>query len=289
MEEHGKLERKLKNVVWFFVENVPSILTVAFTAWVLIQSQRSTLQVMEVLLWLLGIVGLLATSELIERFRHLKRIEEASFKILDAIQAKERSELERLGLLVKIDEKLEKWPEQELLRDRSELIRMEELAVGATEVWAAGISLASIIHPYDAFYIQKLKEGCNLRFLVLEPNSNATKVWDKAQLNPTSTKDIETSLEVLENLMKLEKLKGKCQVRLASIYLPYSLVIVDGPKDSGRMIVEMLAYKKSLHDRRHLQLTKRNHEKDFRFFCEQFELLWADSRQPALIQISISL
>ncbi len=78
--------KKLENAVWFIVENAPALLTVAFAAYVLVQSQRATLQVREILLWLLGIVGLLATSELIERFRRLRRIEEFSRKTLEAVQ-----------------------------------------------------------------------------------------------------------------------------------------------------------------------------------------------------------
>jgi hypothetical protein len=81
------MRRKVEDAIWFLIENVPSLLTVAFTAYVLVQSQRAALQEMEVLLWLLGVVGLLATSELIERFRRLKRIEDVSLKTLDAIQS----------------------------------------------------------------------------------------------------------------------------------------------------------------------------------------------------------
>ena len=95
------MRRKAEDVIWFLVENVPSLLTVAFAAYVLVQSQRAALQEMEVLLWLLGIVGLLATSELIERFRRLKRIEGASLRTLDAIQslAQQVEQLfERVGL-----------------------------------------------------------------------------------------------------------------------------------------------------------------------------------------------
>lgn len=187
--------------------------------------------------------------------------------------------VERMGLLEKIDARIEKWPEEEILRDRSKLNRMEELAAGATEIWAAGISLVSITRPYDSFYLQKLREGCNLRFLLLDPNSKAVKVWNKKQQTPTAKRDIKSSLQSLDNLIKHEKVKGKCEVRLTQAFLPFSLVIVNGQKEHGKMTVEMLAYKKNLHDRPHLQLTKRDHEKWFRFFYDQFEILWQDSSE----------
>lgn len=185
--------------------------------------------------------------------------------------------VERMSFLEKIDSRLERLPESEILRDRSNLIRMEHLAVGATEIWAAGISLVSILHPYYDFYLQKLKEGCNLRFLLLEPNSIAREVWDKAQRVPTTKKDIETSLQVIDNITKSSRLKGKCEARRSQFQLPFSLVIVDSQKERGRMIVELLAYKRSLPDRLHLYLTRRNHEKWFMFFYNQFESLWHDS------------
>jgi len=113
--------------------------------------------------------------------------------------------------------------------------------------------------------------------LFLDHNSDATKLWDNAQRVHTTTKDIETSLQVVENLMKAQHTNGKCEVRLSKVYLPFSPVIVDGQKDSGRMIVEILVYKRSLPDRPHFYLTKRKDEKWFRFFVSQFESLWQDS------------
>jgi len=185
--------------------------------------------------------------------------------------------VERLSLLERIDERLERLPDQELLRDRSQLIRMEELGANATEIWAAGIALVSIVHPYYDFYLKKLRDGCNLRFLVLDPNSDAVGVRDKQLSAFTIREDITTSLVVLDNLMKQRLLKGKCEVRLSRTYLPFSLVIVDGKKEHALMTVEMLTYKTNLHERPHFQLTKRNNQSWFELFYGQFQSLWNDS------------
>ncbi|MCL4707199.1 hypothetical protein KJ068_18750 [bacterium] len=187
--------------------------------------------------------------------------------------------VERMSLLEKISARVEKWPEEEVLRDRSKLNRMEELAAGATEIWAAGISLVSIIRPYDNFYLQKLREGCNLRFLLLDPDSEVVRVLNKKQQTPTIKRDIKSSLQALADLRNQKKVRGKCEVRLVQAFLPFSLIIVNSQKDHARMTVEFLAYKKNLHDRPHLQLTKRSDEKWFRFFCDQFEILWQDSSE----------
>ena len=186
--------------------------------------------------------------------------------------------VERLSLLEKIDTTVTKWTDREFLKDRSELVRMKELAAGATEICAAGISLISIIRPYDDFYIQKLRDGCNMRFLLLEPDSDIVMVWDEGQLAPGTKNEIETSLRVLDNLIRQKNLKGKCEVRVSRAYLPFSIVIVDGEKDRGMMTVEMLVYKKSLAERPHFQLLRREQERWFQFFYDQFERRWREGR-----------
>jgi hypothetical protein len=185
--------------------------------------------------------------------------------------------VERLSLLEKIDAKLEKLPEQEILKDRSKLVPMEHFAAGAAEICASGVSLYSIIPPYYDFYIKKLQEGCYLRFMVLDPNSPGADVFNAAQRVQTAVDDIKTSLKFLEALLRYEKSRGKCEVRLSQFHLPFSMIIIDGQKDNGSMIVEVLVYKKSLPDRPHLNLTKRDHRKWFLFFYNQFETLWQDS------------
>ncbi len=189
--------------------------------------------------------------------------------------------VERLSLLEKIDERLGRLPAQEFLQDRSQLIRMEELAANATEIWAAGITLVSILHPYYHFYLRKLRDGCNLRFMVLDPGSGAAKIRDKQLPATTITEDIRTTLVVLGNLRSQKELKGKCEVRLSPSYLPFSLVIVDGTKDKGRMIVELLTYKTDLGQRPHLILRKQENYRWFDFFNGQFEGLWKDSTPVA--------
>jgi len=184
--------------------------------------------------------------------------------------------VERLSLLEKIDACLEGLPQPEQLRDRSKLIRIEHLANDAKEIYAAGISLVSIIPPYVDFYMQKLNEGCDLRFLLLNPKSNAVTAWDQELLSQTTKNEIETSLKVLKELIAVKNSKGKCEVRLSRAHLPFSLVIVDGQKDYGKMTVEMLVYKKNLHDRPHMVLTKLGNYRWFQFFHNQFESLWLD-------------
>lgn len=170
------------------------------------------------------------------------------------------------------DPKLQKCP----LRDRSELVRIEELAHDAGEIAAAGVTLISLTNDYYDFFEEKLREGCKLRFLLLNPNSLAWKVWhQKQQQRITSPSDSENSLKKLDGLMRAGV--GGCEVRLSEAYLHFSLVTSDYTKDSGRMNVELLPFNVSLHYRPHFYLTRREDKRWFDFFLNQFESLWSKS------------
>lgn len=67
--------QKFKGVFWSFLGVLPYLLTVIFTAYVLILRDWKVLEEKEILRWLLVIVGMLATSELVERLQTLGRIE----------------------------------------------------------------------------------------------------------------------------------------------------------------------------------------------------------------------
>ena len=48
------MSKRARVKIWALLENIPAVLTVAFSAYVLVQSQTSDLEEMEVLNWLLG-------------------------------------------------------------------------------------------------------------------------------------------------------------------------------------------------------------------------------------------
>lgn len=70
------MKKQLENLLWFAIDNGPTILTIGFASYVILLVQTTTLQTEVVLQWILAILGLLAVSELVERFRRIRRIEE---------------------------------------------------------------------------------------------------------------------------------------------------------------------------------------------------------------------
>jgi len=77
--------------------------------------------------------------------------------------------------------------------------------------------------------------------------------------------------------MQMQNVKGKGEIRLLNVFLPFSMVAADLVKDSGAMIIEYHAYKIALGDRPHVVLTPRDTPYWFSFYKEQFERVWIDA------------
>jgi hypothetical protein len=264
--EEKTMRRKIEEVIWFLVENLPSLLTVAFAAYVLIQSQRATLQVMEVLLWLLGIVGLLATSELVERFRHLKRIEDTSLRTLNAIQAMAIPDAENI------------------LKDRQAVIDNIRKANRAKEIWMCGYSLVHLVRAHEGFFLERLKDGCNLRFLLLKPGCDVTHMLDRL-MTPKPGQligDIDAVLACLRRIRASadSATSGQVEIRLLKTVPTFSLIIVDPGQPNGWVQVGPYpSYHNVPLDTGRPQLfLNRSEGRWYKFFCDQFQRLWNDPR-----------
>ena len=186
---------------------------------------------------------------------------------------------ERLSILEKIEDRLSKIPIGEQLLSRTQLLPARELARTATEIAFIGVSGISLLVNEVGFLEQKMKEGCKLRFVLLDPKSSSLQAWNLLVKVTTTGKDIESALEYLTGLMQMEKVKGKCEVRLSKVYLPCAVLIGDPNKDTGSMNVEFYTYKTTLVDRPHVRLSRMQNRRWFDFYVTQFEQVWSDAEK----------
>lgn len=164
-------------------------------------------------------------------------------------------------------------------RSRAQLARPEELAPTALEIATNGVSGITLIVNHLGFFEQRMKAGCKLRFILLDPNSTAMEAWNLLSKVSTSAADVRNALEILKGLIQLEKAKGRCEVRLSKVIPPFSMLIMDPDSDNGLMIVEFYTYKTNLTDRPHVKLRRAQNRHWFDFFRAQFEQIWAESEK----------
>jgi len=188
--------------------------------------------------------------------------------------------IERLHILEKIESKLDREKYKGILRKRVDIITPDKMAKNASSIHALTISAYSIGVPYIDFYENKLKEGCDIRFILLDPNSKFLNALNQQNLDYIETKNhIDSSLRVLKPLSKSKNYKGKFEIRLSEVYFPFSMVGVDFGKETGKMSVEFHCYKVPLDSRPHIFLEKESDTYWFNFYQNQFELAWSNSKR----------
>jgi hypothetical protein len=183
---------------------------------------------------------------------------------------------ERVTILETVEQRLTSLATTRLLRTRAEMMSPLQQASQAKEICLLAIHGTSAITPYVGFYLQKLREGCRIRVILLHPQSPATPLRDKLVNHTQTTKYIETSLEALRGLLTT-KTRGRCEVRLSQVFLPFSMFGTDLAQETGQLVVEFSSYRVAIDERPHIYLTAHEEPMWFTYYRQQFERVWADA------------
>jgi uridine kinase len=196
------------------IENIPAILTVFFAMVAILGIQMGNFKDTDLLLWLIIIVGLLATSELIERVHQLKRIEKIAHETLDKTSEtldKTNSTLDKVDFL----DKIEKYT-----HDTWDVLNNPKILVYSSRIDASqdikkilsneseGISIVAgslggttrLVPDLSSILSKANEKNIRIRILISHPHYMALRAKlegksDKKQLQRT----IETLFDIFEN------------------------------------------------------------------------------------------
>lgn len=185
---------------------------------------------------------------------------------------------ERVYYLEKIDEKLEKRITKQLFLRRDQMLTPSVQASSATEICLLAVHASTAIKAYDGFYKGRMKEGCKIRIILLDPNSKAVETCNISSPQYDTKRDIEGSLNDLKSLVNYHEGRGRCEVRLLDIHLSYSMFAVDLSKECGSMNVEFAAYRKAIDERPHVHLLAAEDPYWFEYYRTQFNKAWEDAK-----------
>jgi hypothetical protein len=188
--------------------------------------------------------------------------------------------IERLGALDEISENVHiirsKIGEKEFLHVRStEMPPLERYLEGAREFYVSGGSLAGLVPEYRQF-LREISETCDLRFVLLNPNSPALEAaanWAGAPPERFK-KEIEVTLLILGELIADG---APLQVRLNNSIPALSVMIVDGSAAHGRIRVGVNPHQCPPSRRPFFELTRGDDERFYALFYERYEALWEES------------
>jgi hypothetical protein len=187
---------------------------------------------------------------------------------------------ERIDRLIAI---LKPAPDAEaILKDRRASADLAERASQAKEIWVCGYSLIALTNTCEGFFVRRLADGCDLRFLLLDPECDATHMLD-GLITPRPGELAGDIRSVLARLGRVRTsasspTRGQLEIRLLQRAPTFSLIAVDPGQPSGWVHVEPYP---SYHGvpldvgRPHFVLTE-SRGRWYRFFCDQFQRLWND-------------
>jgi hypothetical protein len=108
---------------------------------------------------------------------------------------------ERLSILEKIEARLGSLSTEQVLKGRHSIKNPVEEAKYASEICICVIHGASVIFPYVGFYESKLKDGCNIRIILLNPDSSSIEGINLLTRHLQTKQHILSALEGVKGLL----------------------------------------------------------------------------------------
>ena len=252
----------LKN--WqLLIENAPLIIAIIVVFYISIIENIATKTPQDLLTTMIWILGLLATSILLERLLSLRKI---------TLLCKETNDY--------LIERVMKPSIDSIMSDRKSLLPLENRLQSPTDIAITGGSLFQLAHGYFSFFEQKVKDGCHLRFLMLKPGCEASRLVEKYVVYETHDPD-EYNDQLLTALKRLYRLKQQnrnlVEIKTYECVPPFSLLICDPKKDSGSIMVELYTHAVSIRDRPEFVLHALREPRWYSFFLEQFNQMWEEA------------
>ncbi|WKZ47935.1 MAG: hypothetical protein QY306_01045 [Anaerolineales bacterium] len=165
---------------------------------------------------------------------------------------------------------------------RGGLEKIEGKLLHATTIDLAGITLSTTAGTTLKLIKDRLKANGKVRIIILDSNSDAAleqlvkQSWSKRASKEKYIAMIENVSDLFEEVSNEPGIRGSFEVG----YLPFipsvGMTLVDTKKDGGVGIVKV--YQQLKKGSRLFYFSKHDAPETFEFYCEQFNLMWAECR-----------
>lgn len=252
------LRRRILTIVNNIIDYGPILLTVLVGAFATVRSINSHLDSNELLQWILGLLVLIASTQLVDRFRILRNTN----KKLDQIIEFSNGSGGAKGFL------LDSMPD---LRERVK---------SAKSISISGVSLAGTSNLYHPILQDRLKAGVPMRLLMIDPAIDkpvadvAVYRIDKTQDASVLRRSVNYSLETFSLLSPFDQ-KRKLKIRLLPFPTIYGIWILDYGTNEAEVWVELYSFRQTPEPA--FQLKPGRDGVWYEFFVNQFEKMWVAS------------
>ena len=115
----------------------------------------------------------------------------------------------------------------------------------AKELWIVGVSLYATTMKYYSSLEKKLKEGCSIKILLVNPDGPAIQMAATRKYGPVNVEDERTRVRTsLQRLCELQKVaEGRLEIRTLDNPLTFGAFAIDPETSGGVLYVEHYGFK----------------------------------------------
>jgi len=258
----------------FFIDNIAVLGTVVYASYVIYRQQISSvvLSTDDLITAVLTILGLLAISEIIERYRKLGAIEKTNQKMLSLLESRIIERPSALGFF-------------QVSSSLTSLIK------SSSTIGLCGLTLTTTLNKEFPNILEKVEQGAKVKILIADPDSDALRMSTLRSFDPTNfdyyKNKMAATLQDIEFLhQRWELIKkdnpasvGSFEVRLLNFAPSFSVFVFNVAESSGQALVEIYPHKKGFGTPPLFELTPARDGEWYKYFTSQFEQMWAGAKE----------
>ncbi len=254
-----KTKSILLKYIEYLLDYAPIIATVGVATLASLSAARSGITTDEMLQWTLVVLALLATTQLIDRFRLMRNLDIKVEQLIENLQVFKGANAFFIHRLPDLEERLRQ----------------------AKSISINGITLSRTSDSFWGTFKRRLTEGAQIRLLVVDSEHQALEVaanrFFKHQDPNRLRRESEHALDNFESLMAELASKRLFQVRLLPFVPPYGIWLIDANTPTAEIWVELYSFRDEPEPT--FQLLPHRDGEWFVFFQRQFETMWDASRE----------
>jgi len=248
-----KKNSKRLMIINYALDYIPIIATVLLATFATLKAIQSPLPVSEVLQWVLVVLGLLATTQLIDRFRVIRSLDLKIDKLSESVNKGDGAKTFFIHHIPNLRERL----------------------LDAKSISINGITLSRTTDALWDVFKQQISGGGTVRLLLVDPDHSALEFaalrFQKHQDSVRLRREVKHALDNLESLAELDK--NLFQVRLLPFPPAFGIWAIDVGSPKAEIWVELYSFR-DLPEPTFQLLPDRDGEW-FYFFQKQFDQMWA--------------
>ncbi len=262
-------------VAEFLIDNLTILLTIGFAAFIIYRQEiaQFSLSTDDLLTAILGILALLATSEIVERYRKLSSIEKTAARSLALLESRLAEHPSAIAFFRKHT-------------------NLDHILQGAHQIDLCGVTLTSTLNKQFGSLRERLEAGAKIRILIIDPDSAAIQMSAARSISGDDTDYYRVRLDAtLRDITYLQKMlegfraaagnaqkAGELSVRLVPYAPSFSMLSFDAHQDNGVIFVEIYPHKMAHRLPPTFDLLPDRDGIWYTYFLDQFEEMWNAAR-----------